>query len=462
MSKTRSNFFKIVCLLCMCAMILSMAACSAGGTGTSATASTTGSVKPAQTTAVVASSSKPSDKPVTLKILYWSNPPFVDALKTLNAKFQEKYPNITAEATDIPPASWQQAQQTRIIAGDVDIMADFGYALALEDWATGANKQSWQEYIEQGLIEDITNQPFIKYFNDVAIKDATTFNGKVYGVPTGTVADNGVFYNKTIFDKYDLKVPQTWDEYMNLCKTLKSKGIAPMTVGGKDGWPYTMMTGGIIAAFTPDMKALAKQYFLGERKFNDEQSLKLWDKMAEWTSYMEDGFMGVDYASVIGRFVSGKAAMMPDGTWQAPTIAKTDPNFKFGYFVIPGDKPGDSTQLCGKYDLIWEVLSKSPNKDAALKWMEFYSQKENYTEFINTVGFIPTQDVQVKDEFVNSLFPMTKGFRLEYGQTAFLRKGAGKYACFTPQFLKVAGGPIKTAKELADLSQTDWDAAKPE
>lgn len=38
------------------------------------------------------------------------------------------------------------------------------------------------------------------------------------------------FYNQDIFDKYGLKVPQTWEAFMQVCAQLKAKGIQPLSI----------------------------------------------------------------------------------------------------------------------------------------------------------------------------------------------------------------------------------------
>ena len=67
----------------------------------------------------------------------------------------------------------------------------------------------------------------VKYTYDVG--------GKTYAV--GAVeSTSGIIYNKEIFERYGLSVPQTYQDFLNICKTLKSKGIDPIGVGGSDLW----------------------------------------------------------------------------------------------------------------------------------------------------------------------------------------------------------------------------------
>lgn len=62
------------------------------------------------------------------------------------------------------------------------------------------------------------------------VKNLVTYTydagGKTYGV--GAVeATSGIIYNKEIFERYGLSVPQTYQDFLNICKTLKSKGLLP-------------------------------------------------------------------------------------------------------------------------------------------------------------------------------------------------------------------------------------------
>ena len=97
--------------------------------------------------------------------------------------------------------------QTRLTANDVDVIDMFGFAQGIQPFMKNVDKPNWQTLIEAGLLMDLTGQPFLKYYDASAIKDAGSFNGKVYEVNTGRYAFTGVFYNKDLFAKYGVKVP---------------------------------------------------------------------------------------------------------------------------------------------------------------------------------------------------------------------------------------------------------------
>ncbi|MCX7708502.1 MAG: extracellular solute-binding protein [Clostridia bacterium] len=419
--------------------------------------------EPAKTEAAKETDKKADGKPVTIKIITWAQQSNIDPLNALNAKFSEKNPNVKFVIDSVNANDYPTLQQTRISAGDVDIVTGFAFDQVPQDYMKGVDKRAWQQFVESGAYLDITDQPFLKNWDPAMIKDAASYKGKVYGINVGKVGFNGVFYNKKIFADNGLSEPKTWEELMNICKTLKAKNITPFTGAAKDSWPINMMAHAFIAANEPDMPAYSKGLWTGERKFTDEGSMKIWNRVEEWSTYFEKGVAGIDYSSVVGRFVAKKAAMMPDGTWDSGTIDAAKPDFEYGYFCIPGDTAGaEPIQLAGKYDLQFQIYSKTANKDICLKWMEFLSQKENYTPFISALSMFPTMpDVQVSNKFINSIADKNKNFRLAFERITLEPKGVGQYAAgvFPLTQLKAFGGTIATAKELAELQQKDWDAA---
>lgn len=413
------------------------------------------------------SGSSSANAPVTLKLIQWTNQPAVDAVKQINEAFHKKYPNITVSVTAVPTADDQylQLQNTRLAANDVDIMATQGFVGSPQPWATGATKPSWQQWIESGQLLDLTNQPFLQHYLPQAIKDASTFNGKVYSVTTGSYADNGIFYNKAIFSKYNLQPPTTFDELMHVCQVLQSHGVTPFVIGGKDTWPLYVATFGLQSSLL-DQSSVVKGLWTGDQKFTDPKNVEVLARMQKIMQYTIKNFMGLDYNSATAYFSSEKVAMVPDGTWNAPTFSQANPSLQYGYFPTPGsDNASENVNLAGKYDLAWVVNAKSSKakQDAALKWLDFFSQPDNYSKYVNAVGILPSQpNVDLQSAFLKEIAPVAAShFVLAWDQLSVSKKSAGKYAegeGFQVQFLSPAG-PITTPQDLAAHTQADWNAA---
>ncbi|MDR2746033.1 MAG: extracellular solute-binding protein [Treponema sp.] len=394
-----------------------------------------------------------------LRIVTWTNPASVEAIKALSAKFMVKYPDIAVEVTDIESNQVDGLLRTRMAANDVEIIShQGGLTRAQVDWAPG-EKPTWQEMIDAGNYLDITNEPWLGAWGSGV--DSCRYNGKVYGVSVGSTVVTGVFYNKKLFADNGWQVPKTWAEFERLCAAIKAKGIAPMTVGGADGWPYTMLMNDIVASVEPDHDGLIRALWSGERKFTDAKSLEILRRGEFLNQNFEDGFKAIPYSAAPGRFAAGRSAMMPDGNWNVTEILKADPNFQVGYFPLPGTEPG--LQFQGKSDLSFHVNAKSPYKDGALKWLEFLSDKANYTEFINTIGFIPTMaGVTISNKFLNEeILPYVTNLKPLWELNWRAPSGVGQYAGYSAyQYLKSAGGPVAAVEELAQLAQKDFDDGK--
>ena len=394
---------------------------------------------------------------VTLKVLVHQNPPMVAFMEAFNKKFMEKYPNVTVDMSVVNANDLSTVTQTRLTANDVDVVDMFGFANAAQPYTKNVDPPNWQTLIEAGYLLDLSDQPFVKNYDEPTIKDAGTYNGKVYEVNLGRVSYSGIYYNKDLFAANNVKVPTTWDELVAACETFVAANIPCMTAGGKDGWPIFVGAYGLTGALYPDQAALAEGLWTGTIKWNDAKSMEMWEKMKVYAQEMvEAGASGIAGDAAPGRFASGAVAMFPGGTWYASAIEAAQPAFQWGYIPFPGsDNPEDNKYLFGKYDQGWVVAAKTPNKEAALLYLSEFSDPANYQAFANAVGFIPTQPNATLDTQIGKeVAPYLANFRVGLEQYWVAPKGAGQYANPWASYFKPFG-TYDDAKELADKVQAD-------
>ena len=457
MKKKQATLTTLFAVLMIAALMLGLVACGQA-------APTTGTTTASGTTAPTATTTAAAEK-VTLRMITWVQETNELGIADVNASFTTKYPNVTIVVDTVGANDYPTLQNTRIAAGDVDIITNLSAFDALpQDFTRGAAQPAWETFILGGSYLDLTDQEFINNWDPNMIKNAVSYKGKVYGISMGSVGYNGLFYNKKLFTENGLDEPGTWAEFEAACKTFQDKGIAPITLGGADSWPLTAIAvSGIVGANETDMTAFAKGLWEGTRKFTDEQTMKIWKRMDQFVSFLEPNVNAVSYGDAPGRFVAGKAAMLYDGTWNAGTIVALDPSFEFGYFPVPGDVDGNPNQLQGKYDMQFNIYAKTTNKEWALKYLEHLSTPEVYGPFVSTLGFFPTMPgVETTSAFVNSLADKNANFQPSWEKVIIPPKGAGQYAaglCFNIGQLKILGGTVGTVEELAQLAQEDWDAA---
>ncbi len=229
-----------------------------------------------------------------------------------------------------------------------------------------------------GYLLDISDQEFIGRYTDSGLQ-AYTVEGKVYAVPLQSWFE-GIFYNKRIFEENGISVPKTWDEFIEIHKTLEEKGIKAQTMGAQSYEP--MMKQSIALAnnmFYSDASNMAfdDKFNAGEGKLEEA-----WlPAVEEWYKIIEEGclqpeMLGLSYDQALDEFATEKAAMWECGPWAVETILEKNPDIEIGMFPIPGtdaDKPG---WLVGGPGSAWAINARSKHVEEALKVLEVTSTAE--------------------------------------------------------------------------------------
>lgn len=97
-----------------------------------------------------------------------------------------------------------------------------------------------QQYIKAGDVQSLGSSPSWASSFLPSSLGAVTYNGQIYGIPVSGTQPVYFFYNKAIFSQYHLTFPTTWDGLLSTIATLKSHGIAPISLANGDQWPGLM------------------------------------------------------------------------------------------------------------------------------------------------------------------------------------------------------------------------------
>lgn len=394
---------------------------------------------------------------VTLRVLIHQHPPLVEYMEDFSDAFTEKYPNIEIDLSVVNANDLSTVTQTRLTAEDVDIIDIFGFSNSVQPYMSGATPPNWQVMIESGLLLELTGQSFLDYYDPVAIRDAGTYMDEVYAINLGRVIYSGIYYNKDLFEEFGVDVPTTWDELVAACEVFKDEGIGCMTQGGGDGWPIFVGAYGLIGSLFPDQAAYVEGLWTGDIKFNDEQSLVMWERMKVYAQeFMERGASGIPGDAAPGRFAAGAVAMYPAGSWRAAQIADAEPEFEWGYFPWPGsDNVEDNQHWFGKYDMGWAIAASTPHTEEALLFLDEFSQPENYQAFIDAVEFIPTQPTaMLESQIGQEIAPYLDNFLVGYEQYWVAPTGIGQWAYPYASFFEPFN-EWNNVQELADRAQAD-------
>ena len=119
---------------------------------------------------------------------------------------------------------------TTMMASDSETDIIFTWELGyLENFVNGNKIVSLQKYLDE-------DEEWKNSFNG-GILEPLTYDGEVYAIPTQQ-STAIMYYNRAIFDKYGLEVPTTYDEYVQVCDTLKENGVTPVALASTadDAW----------------------------------------------------------------------------------------------------------------------------------------------------------------------------------------------------------------------------------
>ncbi|MAS36286.1 MAG: hypothetical protein CL610_19940 [Anaerolineaceae bacterium] len=391
----------------------------------------------------------------TLRVLTWQNPPMVEWLEEFNEQFTAET-GINVDYSVVNASEVGTVTQTRLSAGDIDVIAFLNsFANRVQPYMAGVNPPSWQTIIDAGLLLDLTDQAFLENYESVAIQDSS-YNDQVYSVPVGRTIYGGIYYNKDIFAEFGVEVPTTWDDLVAACETFTNEGIGCMTAGGSDGWPIFVGAYGLIGSLFPDQEAYVEGLWTGEIAYNDEENMVMWERMQVYASeMMERGASGIPGDAAPGRFASGAVAMFPGGSWYASAIEASEPDFEWGFIPFPGSNDVEDNQTWyGKYDMHWTIAADSPNTEAALLYMEAFSEPETYQSFVNAVGFIPTQPTATLDTQLGEEIAQYEDFRVGFEQYWIAPTGAGQFALPHASFF-APFNEFEDPAVLADRAQAD-------
>jgi raffinose/stachyose/melibiose transport system substrate-binding protein len=385
------------------------------------------------------------------------------AFSELNDAFKAANPDVKATLTSIPNDTYDASKAAQMTAGTADIVViSFKGFGDTPDYAVDS-KTADVLLAEQGGYLDLTNESFISQYN-ASLLDSVKVGGKVYAVPAGMSYANGVYYNKQIFADNGIEEPKTWADMEQVIATLQGASVTPFGIGGMDVWPAGLVMLGIVSGLYPSAdaeQALMDGLWDGSLKLNEGTQLQVLERTQKVFEATLRNFAGAGYDTMPASFAGGEFAMLPDGTWNHTTILDAvGDGFDVGFFPMPGgDSAEDNASLNGKVELMLGVSATSKNQEAALAWLDFFSQKDNYAKFVTAAGWAPAQADIPTDDFLNSIAPYTADFRPLWETFWIPNNNAGEEAVNPFNYPAVAPLGADTAGQAADAAQAAWEAA---
>lgn len=383
------------------------------------------------------------------------------AFQQINADFMAEYPDVEVVFSTVSNDNYPATRSSRLTAGNVDIFSSSDMR-TVPDYAADSTPEEVLLARAGGLV-DLSGQPFLDNYTPTVV-EAQSVDGAVFSVPTGLSYSTGVYYNATLFDSLGLEVPTTWSQLQSVVADLEADGSAAFGIGGRDGWPAGLPMLGAVGSLFPtddDKHALAAGLWANEIALDERDQMQVLEQTQWLFEHTQANFAGAGYDDIPAQFASQAVAMVPDGTWNSPTILDAvDGQFEVGYFPFPGSEDAaDNAYLNGKIELMLSVPESAPNKEAALAWLEFFSQPATYAAFVEMSGFSPAQPDIAASEFLDSIAQYTVEFRSAWDTIWVANVDAGQDAVYPFNYPALAPMGTSTPAEAARAAQNAWATA---
>jgi len=313
-----------------------------------------------------------------LEIFSWWAGDEGPALKALIDQYAAKYPGIEVINSTVTGGSGVNARavlKTRMLGGDPpdsfqvhagqELIGTWVVANRMEDLTPLFKSEGWMAKFPPGLIQLLSAK------------------GGIWSVPVNIHRSNVMWYVPANLDKWGVRPPSSWDEFLGVCKTLQAKGLAhPLALG--ENWTYVHLWESVaLGVLGPEGWS---SLWNGKMKFTDPKAVKVWDTFGKVLACANPDASGLSWQQAVDRMLKGTAAFNIMGDWAAgymATTLKLEPGKGFGWTASPGTG-GVFMMLSDSFGL----PQGAKHREATLKWLKLLGSREGQDTFNPLKGSI--------------------------------------------------------------------------
>ena len=318
---------------------------------------------------------------VTLSML--ANVQYQPGYKVVVAKFERVHPNIAVNITF--PATGEQGFQletTELAAGNAPDLLDVQPGCGTPTSVCALAKP--------GHLAPLIKKPWVKRSLPLVLSKGKY--GQSLVIFTPIVSPMGIWTNDDRFRQLGLKIPQTFQQLLGVCRKVKATGGAAFLLPGADQVTLRVLIVDIAVAtvYGKDAKWAAKLKagkvtFAGTSGWH--QALQELVQMDE-AGCFEPGVAGTSAASARAQFAQGQGLMLPGITLGRGLIAAGSPQFSYSHHPFPsGTDPNQTRTLLEIGASVGVNSHSSPaNQAAAQAFIDFVARPKQNALLAQTTG----------------------------------------------------------------------------
>jgi len=239
-------------------------------------------------------------------------------------------------------------------------------------------------------LDDVWQQAKLdQNFPPEVARAASVYQGHKYLIPL-TRYDVMFVYNKKLFDRYKLKPPRSWDEFLAVCASFKSEGVTPIALGAKSRWPTELWFDMLLLRTAP--LEFREHLMQGRERYDGPRVTAVF---ARWASLLEKGYFNPDaselswYNGATQMVLKGNAAMTLTGGWSFDYFKGDAQHWAIGkdYGIFPFPRINADLPHVALGSIDGLVLpKKSTNKQGAKEMMAYLAEPAAQQAFTRDSG----------------------------------------------------------------------------
>lgn len=302
----------------------------------------------------------------------------------INKAFQ-RYEELTHNTLEIVQIDKNKIDEQLLSAihGEID-MPDIFVSYGGTNIDAFSPNDNFYDFSDAEWVNDLTNTSI----------NQTVYNGEIIGLPLWEASISGTIYNKELFKKYGIEIPQNQDEFMQACEILLSNGITPLYLPAKE---ISMLLYQFpLDTLVENSETLAKlnRSEIGYEDIEGFETILNWYKTMADKGYFGNDYMNYDWNGMSPALESEKFAMMLCWDTWLYTGFEGDAS-KFGlmpaFMGIPDQGVFEGPNLN-----LFMANKKSEKLDLALDFITFLADPYNYNVIFEGIYTAPVFKNQVE------------------------------------------------------------------
>ncbi|MEY8800654.1 ABC transporter substrate-binding protein [Leisingera sp. XS_AS12] len=248
----------------------------------------------------------------------------------------------------------------------------------------GLNRQ--QILVEKGIAKSLDlfiadEADFAKDGYHDAMLSLSTFDGAVYGLPFSVSLPVG-YYNMDILRKAGVDaLPETWDEVIAACETMKAEGVDNPIF-----WGWNVTGNWFLQALMWSQdEAIVEN---GAVTMDSPEALAALQQMQE--IFTRCDMQNLDWKAALASFSAGEIGMMFWSTSALGAVERSQGDFQLVTGPFPGmGTPPKGLPAGGNAAMLTSTSDDPEVQKAAWAWLKFITSGSGAAEVAKTTGYMP-------------------------------------------------------------------------